>query len=200
MLSSVGAPGVTATNDAVGGYTTSDVLTQLNDPEVSSQVAHADVVVVQVGANDVGYDPGCGPSPGCYEPAIPTVERNLNAIVARVHDLTRGHHVQLALVDYWSVWLGGRYARAQGAAYVAGAAEVTDQVNALIADAAARTGAAYVDLRAAFKGPDYTFDETHYLGPDGDHPNAAGHRQIAAAVVSEIVATPSATPQRSGAR
>jgi lysophospholipase L1-like esterase len=43
-----------------------------------------------------------------------------------------------------------------------------------------------VDLRAAFKGPDYAYDETHYLSDDGDHPNAAGHAQIAKAVETEV--------------
>jgi lysophospholipase L1-like esterase len=43
-----------------------------------------------------------------------------------------------------------------------------------------------VDLRAAFKGPNYAYDETHYLSGDGDHPNAAGHRQIAAATQAVI--------------
>jgi hypothetical protein len=120
------------------------VLTQLDDPKVSSRVAQADVVEVEVGANDVGYDPSCGPSVGCYEPTIPTLEHNLGAIVARVRDLTQGRRVLLVLVDYWSVWLGGQYAQAQGTACVEGAAEITDQVNAVIKDAAARTGAAYV--------------------------------------------------------
>ena len=48
------------------------------------------------------------------------------------------------------------------------------------------SGSAYVDLRAAFKGPDYSYDETHYLSDDGDHPNAAGHQQIATAAVDVL--------------
>jgi len=58
--------------------------------------------------------------------------------------------------------------------YVDAAATVTDDVNTAIKTVAAETGSAYVDLRAAFKGPDYSYDETHYLASDGDHPNAAG--------------------------
>jgi lysophospholipase L1-like esterase len=92
-------------------------------------------------------------------------------------------------VDYWSVWLGGQYAEARGPAYVDAAEAVTDQVNTAIKGTAAAYGSAYVDLRAAFKGPDYAFDETHYLSNDGDHPNAAGHEQIAAAVVEVVTQT-----------
>jgi acyl-CoA thioesterase I len=95
------------------------------------------------------------------------MQQNLAEIIARVRELTEGHPVLLVLLDYWSVWLGGQYAEAQGPAYVD----------------------AYVDLRAAFKGPDYAFDETHHLSNGGDHPNAAGHEQIAAAVVEVVTQT-----------
>ena len=59
-------------------------------------------------------------------------------------------------------------------------------MNGVIKSTAAKTGSAYVDLRAAFKGPDYAYDETHYLSNDGDHPNAAGHEQIAKAAEGVI--------------
>ena len=122
----------------------------------------------------------------CYAPKIPAIQANLDAIVGRVHELTSGHKVLVVLLDYWSVWLGGQYAAAQGEAYVDAAAQVTDDVNTIIKSTAAKTGSAYVDLRAAFKGPDYAYDETHYLSNDGDHPNAAGHRQIATATQAVI--------------
>ena len=103
-----------------------------------------------------------------------------------MHTLTSGHKAIVVLLDYWSVWLGGQYAAAKGEAYVRAAEEMTDRVDAIIKTTAATTGSAYVDLRAAFKGPDYTYDETHYLSNDGDHPNAAGHQQIAAATETVI--------------
>ena len=181
---------VTVTNDAVGGYTTADVLAQLeSNAPVIDHVRTADVVEIEIGANDVAYSSTCGTSVACYQPTLPVVEKNLAEIVARVHDLTAGHQVLVVLLDYWSVWLGGQYAAAQGDAYVTAATDVTDQVNALIKATASTTSSAYVDLRAAFKGPDYTYDETHYLAPDGDHPNAAGHQQIAAATITVIETT-----------
>ncbi len=181
---------VTVANDAVGGYTTSDVLAQLqSDSSVIDRVRTSDVVEIEIGANDVGYSDACGTSVACYQPAVPEVQKNLTAIVARVHELAAGHPVLVVLLDYWSVWLGGQYAAAQGDAYVAAATDVTDQVNAVIRSTATATSSTYVDLRKAFKGPDYTYDETHYLAPDGDHPNAAGHQQIAAATVAQIEAT-----------
>jgi lysophospholipase L1-like esterase len=178
---------VTATNDSIAGYTSSNVLNQVTtDPNVIENLRSADVVEVEVGANDVAYSSACGASVDCYTPKLPTVGRNLNAIVARVHDLTAGHKVLVVLLDYWSVWLGGQYAAAHGEAYVAAAEAMTDKVDGLIKSTANSTGSAYVDLRAAFKGPSYAYDETHYLSNDGDHPNAAGHQQIATATEGVI--------------
>jgi lysophospholipase L1-like esterase len=179
---------VTNSNDSVAGYTSSDVLRQLtSDDDVIDHVRVAHVVEVEVGANDVAYDSdSCGTTVDCYAPRIRTLEKNLAAIVARIGDLTFGHKVLVVLLDYWSVWLGGRYAAAKGEAYVNAAEQVTDQVDAVVRSTASKSGSAYVDLRAAFKGPDYSYDETHYLASDGDHPNAAGHEQIAKATESVI--------------
>jgi lysophospholipase L1-like esterase len=178
---------VTATNDSVAGYTTSNVLNQLtSDNTVIGHVRAADAVEIEVGANDVAYTSSCGTAVDCYAPRVPTIEKNLAAIVTRVHELTADHKVLIVLLDYWSVWLGGQYAAEKGDAYVAAAEEMTDRVNTVIKSTAANSGSAYVDLRAAFKGPDYAYDETHYLSNDGDHPNAAGHQQIAAATETVI--------------
>jgi lysophospholipase L1-like esterase len=181
---------VSASNDAAGGSTTADVLTQLRtDTDVVSDVAGADVVEIEIGANDVAYGRSCGTSVACYQPRIRTTEHNLAEIVAQVHALTGGRTVLVVLLDYWSVWLGGIYAQAKGPAYVEAAAAVTDQMNTVVKGTAAQTGSAYVDLRAAFKGPDYADDETRFLASDGDHPNAVGHEQIAAAVVDVVTKT-----------
>jgi lysophospholipase L1-like esterase len=177
---------VTATNDSVAGATTSTVLAQLDRSDVIDHVKAAHVVEIEVGANDVAYSQSCGNDVACYAPKIPTIEKNLAAIVARVHELTAGHQVLVVLLDYWSVWLGGQYAAAKGDAYVAAAEQVTGDVNSVIKSTAAAGGSAYVDLRAAFKGPTYSYDETHYLSDDGDHPNAAGHQQIATATEAVI--------------
>src|SRR3954468_4584182 len=181
---------VTATNDSVAGSTTSAVLHQLeSDHDVIAHVTAADAVEVEVGANDVAHSSTCGTSLDCYTPKIPAIEKNLRSIINRVHQLTAGHPVLVVLLDYWSVWLGGAYATAEGDAYVTTAADLTADVNTAVMSVAASSGSAYVDLRAAFERPDYAYDETHYLSDDGDHPNAAGHQQIAAAAVDVIEAT-----------
>jgi acyl-CoA thioesterase-1 len=189
-LSVPGLRDISADNLAVGGYTTEDVVRQvMQDTRVIDAVKQSDAIEVEIGANDVGHSAKCGTTAACYATAIPQVEQNLRTIVQRIHDLTAGHPTLVTLLDYWSVWLGGQYARAQGQAYVDAAATVTNDVNTAIKTVAAETGSAYVDLRAAFKGPDYAYDETHYLASDGDHPNAAGHQQIALALEQVIQAT-----------
>jgi lysophospholipase L1-like esterase len=189
-LASSSGQKVTASNDSVAGYTSSNVLHQLeSNSTVIEHARKADAVEIEVGANDVAYSSACGTAVDCYAPKVPGIEKNLASIVSRVHDLTSGHKVLVVLLDYWSVWLGGKYAAAHGEAYVAAAEEMTDRVDAVIKSTAAKSDSAYVDLRAAFKGPSYAYDETHYLSNDGDHPNAAGHQQIAKATQAVIEKT-----------
>jgi len=178
---------VTATNDSVAGYTTKNVLDQLNNNQnVINHVKKADVVEIEIGANDVAYNSTCGTSVKCYAPKLPAMKANLLSIVRRTQSLVSGHKHVLVLLDYWSVWLGGKYAANKGKDYVAAAEEMTDRVDSAIQSTASRTGSAYVDLRAAFKGPSYSYDETRYLSNDGDHPNAAGHQKIADATEAVI--------------
>ncbi len=179
---------VTATNDAVAGYTTSDVLKQLNsDSSVIDHVRKADAVEINVGANDVPYNANrCGTSVDCYAPLVSPVQKNLAAIVSRIHELTSGHNVLVVLLDYWSIWLGGTYAREHGHAYVSAARKMTAQVDAVVKTTATQEGSAYVSERHAFKGPSFGYIESHYLASDGEHPNAAGHQAIATATEAVI--------------
>jgi acyl-CoA thioesterase I len=186
LAATSGAP-VTATNDSVAGYTTSNVLHQLETSKsVRDHIRTAGVVEIEIGANDVAYSSSCGTNVACYEKKMPALRENLAAIVRRTRRLAGVRKPLVVLLDYWSVWLGGRYAEAHGQAYVAAAEQMTDDVDSAIKSTAARSRSAYVDLRLAFKGPNYDYDETHYLSNDGDHPNAAGHEKIASATDATI--------------
>jgi lysophospholipase L1-like esterase len=90
------------------------------------------------------------------------------------------------LLDYWSIWLGGTYARKQGHDYVSAARHMTAQVDDAIKTTASQSGSAYVSERRAFKGPSFGYIESHYLATDGEHPNASGHQAIATAAEGVI--------------
>ena len=153
-----------------------------------SHVEGSELVLIEVGANDVAYSSSCGTTVSCYDAKIPAIEHNLTAIVQHVHDLRHGQQLAVVLLDYWSVWLGGQYAQAQGPDYVTAADTVTAHLTSVIQSVARSTGSIYVDLRTAFRGPDRSWDETHLLAPDGDHPNAQGHQRIAQAIANTVAA------------
>src|SRR6476469_7252792 len=77
--SSLTIPGtreVSATNDAINGATSSQVLASVtSDQQTQSHVAAADVVEIEVGANDVSYGATCGTSVSCYQQKVPAVEQ-----------------------------------------------------------------------------------------------------------------------------
>jgi acyl-CoA thioesterase I len=181
---------VTASNDAMGGFVSSDVLHQLRaGASATANVANADAVMIEIGANDIAFSSTCGTKVACYEAKLPQVMQNVAAIVARVHQLTAGHPVVVVLLDYWNVWLGGRYAQARGPAYVHAANSLTDAFSDALQSIARSTGSLYVDLRVTFRGPAHDRDETDLLASDGDHPDAAGHQRIAEAIVRKIAGT-----------
>ena len=64
--------------------------------------------------------------------------------------------------------------------------EVTASVSELIRRVAQAHGGYWIDLRTAFRGPNDSYDETHLLASDGDHPNAAGHVRIEQAIARTL--------------
>jgi lysophospholipase L1-like esterase len=178
---------VGVSNDAVPGYESRNVVDQLeHDATVRRDVAGSQAVLIEIGANDVGYSSSCGTTVSCYTPKVPEIEQNLTTIVHDVHTLTNGQPLAVVLLDYWNVWLGGQYAESQGEEYVLASDTVTDQVDDVIQAVARSTDSIYVDLRTAFRGPDRSWDETHLLASDGDHPNADGHERIAEAIEQTV--------------
>jgi acyl-CoA thioesterase-1 len=171
-------------NDAVAGARSNDVLLQLqSDTVAAAHVATANAVLIEVGANDIAFSSTCGTKVSCYEQTLPQVTRNITAIVSRVRQLASGRSLAVVLLDYWSVWLGGRYAQARGSAYVEAGNSLTRAFSDAIQSVARSTGSIYVDLRTAFRGPGQDRDDTNLLTSDGDHPDAEGHERIANAIV-----------------
>ena len=177
-----------AVNLGVGGLTSSQLLSDLDGQgPLPLQVAGADVVLVTVGANDLvplqdtWAASGCPAA--CSSPAVQTVARNVTGVVKRIEALRGGHPTRILVTDYWNVFEDGDVASADhGPAYLAWSDDLSRQLNTALCSAAEGAGATCVDLYAPFKG-DGGRNPTALLAGDGDHPNAAGHDLIAAALL-----------------
>ncbi|MCL1869788.1 MAG: SGNH/GDSL hydrolase family protein [Promicromonosporaceae bacterium] len=180
-------------NDATGGWTTADVVEDLGSGATRSDLRHADLVVVEIGANDFDLhrieDPSCYPAPtsGCWDTTLAGLTSGLTRIVRTVRSVDVEPHARVAVIGYWNITVDGAVGRSRGQAFVAGSDALTRTVNASIQSVATATGATYVDAYTPLKGITGTRDPTDDLLGDGDHPNQAGHRLIAQAVLSVLV-------------
>jgi lysophospholipase L1-like esterase len=180
-------------NDARNALDTAGLLAQLQDPTVAKEVAHADLVTVTIGANDFAtaqrdYFAGtCGGGDGleCFRTTLPSLRANLTAVLDRIRTLAAGHPVGVRVTNYWNVFEDGEVAQQQhGDAFVRDSDQLTQEANAVICDAALRAGAVCIDLDTAFKRTSAAGDPTGLLASDGDHPNQAGQKLIAATVAA----------------
>ncbi|MCU1538388.1 MAG: hydrolase family protein [Humibacillus sp.] len=182
---------VTVHNDATDGFTTADVDQDLSSPSTSSHLSRADLVVVEVGANDFDLDtvddPSCLPatSSPCWAATMADLRAGLAAIVTKVRSLDARPDLRIAVVGYWNVTVDGAVGEARGEAFVTGSDALTRAVNAAIEGTAEDLDAVYVDAYTPLKG-DGSADPTTALLDDGDHPNAKGHAIIAAAVLGAL--------------
>ncbi|MFL5880362.1 MAG: GDSL-type esterase/lipase family protein, partial [Actinomycetota bacterium] len=180
-------------NYARDGLDTAGLLAQLKDASVAQGVAHADLVTVTIGANDLvtaesDYFAGtCGGSDGldCFRTTLPSLQANLTAVLDRIRTLAAGHPVGVRVTNYWNVFEDGEVAQEKhGDAFVRDSDQPTQEANAVICDAADRAGDVCVDVDRAFKQASPGGDPTRLLAPDGDHSNQAGHDLIAATVAA----------------
>ena len=179
---------VRADNLGANGAVTSDLLEDLRgDARTRNLVVRADVVVVVIGANDLvprldeWREGSCDDS--CFRPSVQQMGRRLGQVLAAVQAARHGRTDHVLVTDYWNVFQDGQVARdTDGQAGVDWSTRVTAAANAEICRAAQLAGATCVDLVAPFKGLGER-DPTPLLADDGDHPNAAGTRLIAHALI-----------------
>jgi lysophospholipase L1-like esterase len=177
-------------NLGVGGLDSQGLLAMLRDRRspVWRAVGEADIDLVTIGANDFSdqhHNVTSGRCLGrvgteCVSDELATLQRNVAAVVTRIRGL-RGHRRTAVLVTgYWNVFEDGAVARRSFRHNgVRATKRLTVLANDEIRRAARRSGATYVDLYEPFEGPPTRGDPTRLLGPDGDHPNAAGQELIA---------------------
>ncbi len=160
-------------NEGIDGLTAADLVELVSSDDgadVRGAIADADLVVVTIGANDVVADTAAGPA----------TAQAVGSVLTMIGRLAPGARV--VVTTYWNVDVDGG-AAVPDAAERARSDALTRAFNADLAAVARARGAAVVDLYAPFKG-DGSRDPGPLLLQDGDHPNAAGHQAIAAAIVT----------------
>jgi lysophospholipase L1-like esterase len=179
-------------NDAVAGWTSADVEHDLASGTTRADLAHADLVVVEVGANDFDLDrvsdPTCLPAATstCWSDTLTALHDGLTRIVQRIRAADTNPDLRVAVVGYWNVTVDGVVGRARGRSFVAGSDSLTAAVNRTVERVAAQTGAVYVDAYSPLKGETGDRDPTNDLLDDGDHPNAGGHTLLMRAVYDAL--------------
>ncbi|MEO5744515.1 MAG: SGNH/GDSL hydrolase family protein [Terracoccus sp.] len=180
-------------NDSMGGATTSDLEQALRAGQTAADLSHADLVTVEIGANDfdVGRvdDPACLPvltSP-CWTDTLTGLRTGLTDIISGIRDIDTNPDVRIALIGYWNVTVDGAVGAARGGAFVSGSDALTRAVNATIAAVATSSHSVYVDAYSPLKGTG-SLDPTSALLDDGDHLDAEGHAILAKAVLDALAA------------
>lgn len=190
-FAAAGGDGAVIYNHAVSGYTTGDLLRQLDDGGLKRHLARADLVILTIGANDLdtGFltDPACAGEAllGCYAAELATVRGDLDRIEATVLAALKPG-ARLVVTGYWNVFTDGAVGRAEGAAWVSGSDALTVRANALIEEVTRGRAGTYVEVRPAFRGADGSQDITDLLADDGDHLNAAGHVRMADVITAAL--------------
>jgi lysophospholipase L1-like esterase len=179
-------------NDATGGWTTTDVADALLTSPTREHLADADLVMVQVGANDFDLgnvaDKACLPAAtsDCWSATLAGLRDGLTRIIHDVRLVDTRPDLRIAVLGYWNVTLDGAVGRALGSDFVLGSDALTRLVNSTVAQVASETGAVYVDAYTPLKGESGERDPTGDLLEDGDHPNATGHTLLRTAVLDEL--------------
>lgn len=180
-------------NDAAGGWTTSDVEQDLRSGQTATDLSHADLVTVEVGANDFNLDdvddPACLPAltSSCWADTMTGLRTGLTDIVSGIRDIDTNPDVRIALIGYWNITVDGEVGVAQGQAFVTGSDALTRAVNTTIQAVATSTRCRYVDAYTPFKG-NGSLDPTSSLLDDGDHLDAKGHAIMEKAVFDTLQA------------
>ncbi|MBO3129800.1 GDSL-type esterase/lipase family protein [Dermatophilus congolensis] len=178
-------------NYARGGSTSAGLLSTLKTPEVRTNTAGSDLVLVETGANDFSPSKAAQcrndiASKNCYGPQLRALRSNLSSALRTIKSLQKYPRAEVMALGYWNVFQDGAVGRAKGKAFVVGSDRLTREVNKTIRFAARDAGVWYVDVYTPFKGPKGINDPTSLLAADGDHPNGDGHQAIADAVIRRL--------------
>lgn len=176
---------------ALGSYASGDLVTQLGVPEVRTAVSAADLLLVQLGANDFSQAAAnvaaCRDTvDACYGPTLAGVRDNLREGIRGAMRLQRKERARIVVVGYPNVLTVAARGRAKGADYMLGEQRLTEALNAVIREAAESSGALYVDTYPAVIGSGRDGASDLNLTADGNHLSAAGHAAVARAMLTRL--------------
>jgi len=177
-------------NYGISGLTAANLLNKLNhDSQLANDTARANIVIVQIGANDLGSrwnavnNGACQPAnQDCFPRDLAELRSRIEAILNRITQLRNGVVRRVLVTGYWNVFEDGPMTYDElGQGFVTRSRNLTRQANQAIFAGAQSGQALYVDLVGPFfaaGGPRLA----GLLGDDGDHPNKAGQAVIAKAL------------------
>lgn len=166
-------------NEGVGGYRTVDVLKQLENETVKREVIEADLITLDIGANDVLQK--VGTSPDTSDPnviaavtqAIQEIQSNLDVILKEIKELNPD--APLYVMGYYNAI---PYADGQDAIVL-----MINALNSVISGEAKKFEAEFVPTFDLFAGHYEQYLPNH----NNIHPNADGYKVIAGRFLEKII-------------
>lgn len=177
-------------NEAVSGVDSSDVAAQLTTVGggASRAVRAADLTIIEVGANDFdetsASKASCAPvqKSNCYSSDMASLRKDLASILSEVKAVQKPGS-RVVILGYWNNFADGKVGAQNGSDFIAQGRALTQWTNSTIQSVAKAAGVRYVDVYTPFFAAG---DVTSKLQSDGEHPNVAGQKIIANAVLKAL--------------
>lgn len=179
-------------NLSISAHQASQLMAQLQQPDVAADLRAAQLVLLTDGANDLDFSlldrADCAQTMStCDATTIETVRTSLVAALTRIRALNPT--VTVVLTGYWNVTVDGLVAQQdQTPLERQNAGTLTLDFNAMVQAVAEQTGARYVDLWSPFARRS-TSTVTDLLVGDGDHLSQQGHQLAARVILKELIGT-----------
>jgi LPXTG-motif cell wall-anchored protein len=180
------------TNISHPGWTSTDLLTALKTGQATAKLQEADVITLNIGANDLMQAIGLGEIITSQQPFVPT-EEHLNKISLASNQLAVNLQELIAIIRansaapilLYSIYnpFGQSQDPFAASLHMLGE-QVTTNVNTLVlGPLSSVTGAIYLDTNSTFNG-----NQSTYIIPGDIHPTLAGHEALAKLATNALIA------------
>jgi LPXTG-motif cell wall-anchored protein len=180
------------TNISHSGWTSTDLLTALKTGQATAKLQEADVITLNIGANDLMQAIELGKIIASQQPFVPT-EEHLNKINLASNQLAANLQEMIAIIRansaapilLYSIYnpFGQSQDPFAASLHMLGE-QVTINVNTLVlGPLSSATGAIYLDTNSTFNG-----NQSTYIIPGDIHPTLAGHKALAKLATDALIA------------